>query len=1191
MNRPSLLIVLAAGSIAPLWSCAQSPKPGPDTAARSASAIESPRRRLEALAEIEFAQPITQDLSGVARTIDPGMPRAMAPGSAEFRAATRPRAEVLARFTIPTPASRPAAPSAEDLAAATKAYAAGRSARMANDPAKAQDLLEEAVRLDPGSPTLWRELGEALLALGDRVGGADAFTSAAELGERDPRVLLVLASEGAGRNDAAEVIRYSAAALADAGESTAAESIVAGAMLGTSLLERGDLLAGAEVLSGALDRLSAASPRGGEAPELARLRARRAELDMRAGDAWMLLGQPERAAQAYDRAAVPEGRTPIPVMQRRVAARTLTGRPATAALDMLDHLAAWEGDLGPEETQWLRGLSRVASVGPALRAELLRMVHDTDARPSVRAQLLRTLVRGSNDVGEADAAVAGAGAVGRSAVIVSDLLWSAPAEARVDLAARGVARDPASARAFGSALSRLIPEPLSTARTLLASSATHDRALGAGIAAEIDRPTLASALIDAEPSPGDDALTIAELAGRSGRWDRVQPWLDAARAVVEADPSREPDLLRTLIQCQRLEEASAMAAGFDASGARDAESMLSAAELAIAMGDAQTALKRLDVAAIADPFEERVWERRVSLRTGDSPVADEAAARMLGRSMAERRARSALFALLRAREMGGQGLLREACEVIIGISEREPSRDLAMQLLAQAADEAGSKDDADTVAAVRSWLEARVLTAPGSVPSHLALAQMRLASEDATGAFELLDDAWGRIGHPELARNAELILAERLNRADEAASRAMDRLGGTRGVEASLERAERLLVQRDTAGAIAACRSALPDGGGLTQNQARRWHAAAFELSRTAPDATQATGVLELLDAALAHGLELPEELTRARVLMLARAGDTDRLRSLLNEDALGEGTGLVVVQSLLAAERHAEGLDLLGELALAGNTVEPELVVEWARLVGAVGDAARVRAFLSLAGRLGLERDAALALQDRFDFGELPGERTPARDRADIAYAGALVASFAEREAEAEGLYRLCLELDPGHAWAANDLGYALAEDDRELTEAERLTALALSVLPDEASVLDSLAWARYKLGVFADELAADGVAVVREGAVTLLVRAAGLESGLDNPTIHLHLGDAFWRLGRSEEAIQAWVEAERLLRDAARAVAGSATPNTRAADRINAELREVRRRLSDGENGRQPPLGRVPSLDGPVRAPDPAS
>jgi hypothetical protein len=137
---------------------------------------------------------------------------------------------------------------------------------------------------------------------------------------------------------------------------------------------------------------------------------------------------------------------------------------------------------------------------------------------------------------------------------------------------------------------------------------------------------------------------------------------------------------------------------------------------------------------------------------------------------------------------------------------------------------------------------------------------------------------------------------------------------------------------------------------------------------------------------------------------------------------------------------------------------------------------------------------------------------------------------------------------------------------------------------------VLDSLAWARYKLGVFADELDADTVTVAREGAVTLLTRAAGLESGRDNPTIHLHLGDALWRLGRSEDAIQAWVEAERLLRDAARAVAASETPSTRAADRINAELREVRRRLSDGENGRQPPLGRVPSLDGPARAPEPA-
>ena len=63
----------------------------------------------------------------------------------------------------------------------------------------AELLMEEATRLDPGSPTLWQELGEARTSLGDRFGAADALTMAAELGSTDPRVMLALASDAGSR--------------------------------------------------------------------------------------------------------------------------------------------------------------------------------------------------------------------------------------------------------------------------------------------------------------------------------------------------------------------------------------------------------------------------------------------------------------------------------------------------------------------------------------------------------------------------------------------------------------------------------------------------------------------------------------------------------------------------------------------------------------------------------------------------------------------------------------------------------------------------------------------------------------------------------------------------------------------------------------------------------------------------------
>lgn len=112
----------------------------------------------------------------------------------------------------------------------------------------------------------------------------------------------------------------------------------------------------------------------------------------------------------------------------------------------------------------------------------------------------------------------------------------------------------------------------------------------------------------------------------------------------------------------------------------------------------------------------------------------------------------------------------------------------------------------------------------------------------------------------------------------------------------------------------------------------------------------------------------------------------------------------------------------------------------------------------------------------------------------------------------EAERTFRTVLAKDPDNALALNYLGYMMADRGRNLDEAVRLIQRALSSDPHNGSYLDSLGWA------YAHQKKHDA-------AEPLLRRAA--EQQPRNSVIQDHHGDVLERLGRLDEAIQAWQRA----------------------------------------------------------------
>ena len=100
-------------------------------------------------------------------------------------------------------------------------------------------------------------------------------------------------------------------------------------------------------------------------------------------------------------------------------------------------------------------------------------------------------------------------------------------------------------------------------------------------------------------------------------------------------------------------------------------------------------------------------------------------------------------------------------------------------------------------------------------------------------------------------------------------------------------------------------------------------------------------------------------------------------------------------------------------------------------------------------------------------------------------------------------------LALRPDEAELLNYLGYAWIDRGERLPEAMAMVEKAVAANPRSGAIVDSLGWAHYRLGDF-------------KKATDLLEQAVELEAG--DPEINNHLGDAYWMVGRKDEAVFQW-------------------------------------------------------------------
>ena len=100
-------------------------------------------------------------------------------------------------------------------------------------------------------------------------------------------------------------------------------------------------------------------------------------------------------------------------------------------------------------------------------------------------------------------------------------------------------------------------------------------------------------------------------------------------------------------------------------------------------------------------------------------------------------------------------------------------------------------------------------------------------------------------------------------------------------------------------------------------------------------------------------------------------------------------------------------------------------------------------------------------------------------------------------------------IELNSEAPFVLNYLGYSWLERGVNFQQALNFILSAAEMEPDDAYIIDSLGWAYFMLGDF-------------KKSVDTLEHALRLIPY--DPTLNDHLGDAYWKVGRKNEAIAQW-------------------------------------------------------------------
>ncbi|MDY7107421.1 MAG: hypothetical protein SYC29_02175 [Planctomycetota bacterium] len=1050
--------------------------------------------------------------------------------------------ELAAANAAPEPEqSPPPPPEAGEIDKAIRHYLKGREAAMNGDHLTAAFELEQARELDPSSTAILRELARSYAAQRNTSRAADLFGKILELAPMDSEAVFTLALAAASRGD----FRRAATLLAGpraAGRSfthDAAADYIVDFTLHVALQRLGYDRASIEAARPIVDEPPPLDVPTYHRARILAMRRQEGEIRRALGDTHCRLGEYAEALAAYKRAAETGEVNPDSLRPRVIYADLRAGRPFAAQRVLFEALQADAPSVSENDVRLCRYVTEHAGDAEAFIEALLDLQNEypDDAGlaraaamvlppPEGLALLRRFVARRPRDLPVVEQVLIwlGQGEPAGAIELAASLLDAAPelAEAYIDRLMRALA-DPF--RAIEGIVDPPVPEYARLrARVLVRLWAQGEawkccrrglerwpdddglRRLRIRLAGALDEP----ALLDAALAEADDLADVWSFLVRAEALRETERFDEALAAAQQAlarasETGGEAARVDPLLKLARVEAERAKGMPVN----EDRQNILRrAAELA-------------DEARALAPMRDEPYELLLEFYGANGPLSDPDRFRATAARLREANPDSRFYARLMIQDDLQQGRSELALTRALKLFEdgRNDFDNLSLAVVAWR--------QVDRLDEAERWLRGRLDGRPGDPALLEQLVRFLLARERADEARRVLEDRLAEVGDdPAALRLLELVHRftgehERLVAMGE--RRLGNRPPGTRrALEMALiyARAERheqaadrlrwitdhpqLASLRHFTGAVGLCSSLDALGEG------------------------RETLTLTLVETAVAHFEHVPLRLYGLALRALARLGEVNGRFDALALQAATDARGAddLSPQGAVAWQNPAQELIDAGAPAAAGRALrirlehagelEPPAAALLASMI-LIADAASPNA----ASR---SIDLLIELESRGLLGAVPGLGGVDSLSDALMQAGNLYTLVGDR-AGGEILLREAIRLDPANGMAMNNLGYQRLVDGHRDPETIDWIERAGQLVPDDASVLDTVAWLRYKQERFDDE---DEAA----GAVSLLRRAVELA---EEPTAELfdHLGDALWRQGHADDAVEAWNRVVDILDD----------------------------------------------------------
>jgi len=1065
---------------------------------------------------------------------------------------------------------------------ALRLYVSGRAKLLSGEAGPAVVDLESAARLDPDAPEVWRELGAAQVELSRRTAAVTSLRRAVRLGLNEAWVFVLLGRDAAKLHRFEDAARFQVRALSATHGDTGVFPLTS-VDLSESLTALGYLTAARDQLATGLSTPSDTVGQTAMRAELAEVLRKRGEYWQRVGDLSCRLGDYERALAAYTNALRSPMLDPGLVVARSVHAALRAGRTADAALILIGDVDQSNGRVEDRHMAVIAFLAASTNVGPLLSQAISELGAGIT---SPTATVLSRVARASA------AALTGEDArrvlrqrlanAPLDQACLSDLLDSFAvddADSRIEECLRLVTIEPLGAGAYANSLTRCGRALSESVTSVEKNRSPNARLMECALLTRLGQPQRAIESLNNFTPPAQllpATLTMRALAAiQCGKVEQARdaearlaglPGQSALRGRVAVLAGLEQfdaalELIRPLIENSNL--------------VMNPEDLVHAAELAVHADRSAEAEHFLELAIAADPLDERGYEGLLSLYSPGAALADERKLTSTARSLRQAVASSRVIRAISGQTLVARSIWRQASQEVLALAGSGPADPGLLAMLATVWERAAATDR-PLAESGESWLSAYLNSRPDSSAALAARARVLVALGRSQEAADLLSQRLAIWPIDELARQYEQVVRDGLKDPAQADRLARARLeSGPRSVDSAIEFADLLFRTGEPAAAFQRLLGSLPPGSHLRSNQTARIVAL---LNKVKPETYVSGESPESLDAALrlfdlvAGGSAMPAHLHLTRLSLMAAAYPEDlaRLFSAIDEAAsrsneLKLPAYFRVVETLQSREDPTSMLRFLGASAMRVVPPSEDLYVRWFVWTAERGDVDDARYLVTAIANPAIMLDFVRPLDMEV------GEDDP---KVQLGYLLANQLSAFGRDELAVPAYRLTLELEPDHAWTCNNLGYLLLEKGGDLAEAESLIERAYAQLPDEISILDSLAWVRYKRGQLKDRLNADGQ-VTSEGALTLLRRAVDDIGGDINGVILDHFADALWRVGDHVEARRYWAKSIQAF-DEYRQLATSQgiKRDTPAMRELSEQLAAVRTKYAAAEKGLEPPI-----------------